>query len=217
MKQGFNHQLFALAPVVGILRNYSLEEIQFIAPLFEKAGLTTLEITMNSAEATEEIEYLVQQFPNLNIGAGTVCTMHHLNEAFDAGASFIVSPILDLDLIKESVTRGLAVFPGAFSPTEIYQAWQAGATAVKIFPATQFGPPYIKELKAPLSEIKLLPTGGVSKANIQDYFQAGAFGVGMGSSLFNKAYLKSRNREGMLKGFEEILGLVEKGGGGGSG
>ncbi|MBK8505077.1 MAG: bifunctional 4-hydroxy-2-oxoglutarate aldolase/2-dehydro-3-deoxy-phosphogluconate aldolase [Saprospiraceae bacterium] len=209
MSQGFNYQLFEEAPIVGILRNYSLEEIKFITPLFEAAGLTTLEITMNSTEAIEEIDYLVKHFPRLNIGAGTVCNMHHLNAAFDAGASFIVSPILDLELIKESVSRGMAVFPGAFSPTEIYQAWQAGATAVKIFPATMFGPQYVKEIKAPLSEIKLLPTGGVSSKNIQDYFKAGAFGVGMGSSLFNKGHLKNRNEAGLLQGFEEILSLIE--------
>lgn len=74
-----------------------------------------------------------------------------------------------------------------------------------------FGPQYIKEIKAPLSEIELLPTGGVSKENIQDYFQAGAFGVGMGSSLFNKEHLKNRNEAGMLRGFEEMVRSVKNG------
>jgi 2-dehydro-3-deoxyphosphogluconate aldolase/(4S)-4-hydroxy-2-oxoglutarate aldolase len=208
MNHRFSLESFSHAPVVGILRNYALEEIKFIAPIFETSGLTTLEITMNSAEAIDEIEYLVKHFPRLNIGAGTVCNMNDLNAAFNAGASFIVSPILDLELIKESISRSMAVFPGAFSPTEIYQAWQTGATAVKIFPATTFGPQYVKEIKAPLSEIKLLPTGGVSGENIRDYFEAGAFGVGMGSALFNKEHLKDRNKKGLRKGFEEILRLV---------
>ena len=210
MKNSFSQVLFDKMPVIGILRNYSSSEVEFIAPAFEKAGLTNLEITMNSKEAENEISFLCSNFPNLNIGAGTVCTIKDLDKAQDAGASFIVSPILDLNLIKECVQRKLAVFPGAFSPTEIYQAWEAGATAVKIFPATMFGPKYVKEIKAPLSEIKLLPTGGVSKDNIADYFKAGATGVGMGSSLFNKECLKTRDANGLDAGFQAIVQLVKE-------
>lgn len=208
MNQKFNQALFRKMPVVGILRNYSLAEIEFIAPIYQEAGLTTLEITMNSADAVEEIRFLSHHFPNLNIGAGTVCTLSDLDQAEQAGASFIVSPILDTRLIREANRKGLSVFPGAFSPTEIYQAWQAGATAVKIFPATMFGPSYVREIKAPLNDIELLPTGGVSKENINEYFKAGATGVGMGSSLFNKEHLQAKNREGLLAGFREIVGLV---------
>ncbi|MCB0689933.1 MAG: bifunctional 4-hydroxy-2-oxoglutarate aldolase/2-dehydro-3-deoxy-phosphogluconate aldolase [Saprospiraceae bacterium] len=206
----FNQELFLSVPVIGILRNYSLQEVQFIAPLFEAAGLTTLEITMNSPEATEEINYLSTTFPHLNIGAGTVCTLAELDQAQAAGASFIVSPILDLNLIRVANGKGMAVFPGAFSPTEIYQAWTAGATAVKIFPATQFGPRYVKEIKAPLSEIKLLPTGGIDQNNLLEYFKAGATGVGMGSSLFNKDSLKKRDEVGLNNGFQAIVQLVKQ-------
>ncbi len=209
MSKNFDHISFNSMPVIGILRNYSLEEIQFIAAPFKKAGLTTLEVTMNSPDAIASIKYLNESFPDLNIGAGTVCTMDEFDKAVDAGATFIVSPVLDINLIEAAKTKGLAVFPGAFSPTEIYQAWQAGATAVKIFPATVFGPGYIKEIRAPLSDIKLLPTGGISARNIQEYFVAGASGVGMGSSLFNKAHLKERNEAGLRLGFEEIVRLVK--------
>ncbi|MCB0668862.1 MAG: bifunctional 4-hydroxy-2-oxoglutarate aldolase/2-dehydro-3-deoxy-phosphogluconate aldolase [Saprospiraceae bacterium] len=208
MKNTFDLRLFNQMPVVGILRNYSFDEIEFIAPIYQEAGLTTLEITMNSAAAEEEIKYLSSNFPGLNIGAGTVCTLADLDQAEKAGASFIVSPILDVRLIREANRKNLAVFPGAFSPTEIYQAWQAGATAVKIFPATMFGPKYVKEIKAPLNDIKLLPTGGVSPNNINDYFENGATGVGMGSSLFNKKFLQARDKEGLLSGFREIVELV---------
>jgi len=208
MKRAFNQESFNKMPVVGILRNYSMEEIQFIAPPFHKAGLTTLEVTMNSPDAIDAIHYLNEAYPQLNIGAGTVCTLTDLEQAEAAGASFIVSPILDIRLIHAAKEKGLAVFPGAFSPTEIYQAWQAGATAVKIFPATVFGPGYIKEIKAPLTEIKLLPTGGISKENIREYFAAGAFGVGMGSSLFSKTHLENRNAERLYEGFIEIVRSV---------
>lgn len=209
MSKIFNHISFNSMPVIGILRNYSLEEIRFIATPFQKAGLTTLEVTMNSPDAIASIKYLNESFPDLNIGAGTVCTMDEFNMAVDAGATFIVSPILDINLIEAAKAKGLAVFPGAFSPTEIYQAWQAGATAVKIFPATVFGYGYIKEIRAPLPDIKLLPTGGISAENIREYFAAGATGVGMGSSLFNKAHLKNRNEAGLRHGFEEIVRLVK--------
>jgi 2-dehydro-3-deoxyphosphogluconate aldolase / (4S)-4-hydroxy-2-oxoglutarate aldolase len=208
MKRAFNQESFDKMPVVGILRNYSLEEIQFIAPPFQKAGLTTLEVTMNSPDAIDAIRYLNEAFPQLNLGAGTVCTQSDLEQAEAAGASFIVSPILDIELIHAAKEKGLAVFPGAFSPTEIYNAWLAGATAVKIFPATVFGPGYIKDIKSPLSEIMLLPTGGISKENIREYFEAGASGVGMGSSLFNKTHLKNRNADGLYEGFMEIVRSV---------
>jgi 2-dehydro-3-deoxyphosphogluconate aldolase/(4S)-4-hydroxy-2-oxoglutarate aldolase len=209
MSKIFYHISFNSMPVIGILRNYSLEEIQFLAAPFQKAGLTTLEVTMNSPDAIASIKYLNESFPDLNIGAGTVCTMDEFDTAVDAGASFIVSPILDINLIKAAIAKGLAVFPGAFSPTEIYHASQAGATAVKIFPATVFGPGYIKEIRAPLSDIKLLPTGGISAENIEEYFAGGATGVGMGSSLFNKAHLNNRNEAGLRAGFEEIVRLVK--------
>lgn len=210
MSKYFSHVLFEKMPVVGILRNYTLEEIKFIAPIFRDAGLTTLEITMNSPEAMEEIKYLTENFPDLNIGAGTVCTMEDLERAQHAGASFIVSPIFDIKLIKASLKQNLGVFPGAFSPTEIFQAMEAGATAVKIFPATTFGSKYVKEILAPLSHLKLLPTGGISDQNIKDYFKAGAIGVGMGSSLFNKDCLKNRDKSGLNNGFQAIVRLVKE-------
>ena len=137
---------------------------------------------MNSTKAVEIIKSSVKEFPEMNIGAGTVCTMEELDLACDAGASFIVSPILSIEIIKKSIERKVAVFPGALTPSEIFKADSLGATAVKVFPITSFGPKYVKDLMAPLEKIKLIPVGGISKNNIKLFFENGSYGVGMASS-----------------------------------
>jgi len=208
MHNHFDKGRFMEMPIIGILRNVSTESIRRIAPIYLKSGLRNLEITMNSPNALENIAELAKEYPQLNIGAGTVCTMVEMDAAVAAGASFIVCPIINVDLIRKAASQGLGVFPGALSPTEIYNAWEAGATAVKVFPATTFGPSYLREVRGPLSQIDLLPTGGVSKDNLIEYFEAGAIGAGMGSSLFEKAAIKSNDEERFLKHFTEIHDLV---------
>ena len=141
---------------------------------------------MNSPRAAEIIQNSVKDFPQMNIGEVTVCTMEELDLACNAGASFIVSPILSSEIIKKSIERKVAVFPGALTPSEIFKAHTLGATAVKVFPITSFGPKYVKDLMGPLNNIKLIPVGGVSKDNIKAFFESGSYGVGMGSSLFSK-------------------------------
>ncbi|MDA3929118.1 MAG: bifunctional 4-hydroxy-2-oxoglutarate aldolase/2-dehydro-3-deoxy-phosphogluconate aldolase [Prolixibacteraceae bacterium] len=170
-------------------------------PFYLKAGLNTLEITMNSFNAVEMISFLANNYPQLNIGAGTVCDMSELIEALDAGASFIVTPILNEEVIDFCVNNSIPIFPGAMTPTEIYKAWKLGATAVKIFPNVFFGPNYIKEIRGPLNQIKLLPTGGISLTNIEEFFKNGASGVGMGASLFDKELIESNNYNGLYHHF----------------
>lgn len=199
--QKFNTNEFDQMPIVGIMRNYSSESIKEIIPLYQKAGLTTLEITMNSHNAEEMIPYLATHFPNMNIGAGTVCEMSDLVKALDLGAKFIVTPILNEEVIEFCTQNSIPVFPGALTPTEIYKAWRLGATAVKIFPGSVFGAPYVKEIKGPLTTIKLLPTGGVNLNNIEEFFKNGATGVGLGGSLFNPQLIADNNFEGLYHHF----------------
>jgi len=104
----------------------------------------------------------------------------------DAGAQFIVTPIIDEAVIKKCLALKIPIFPGAYTPTEIYRAWSLGATMVKVFPAGKLGPDYIKEVLAPLNQIQLLPTGGISLDNIRAFIKAGAKGFGIGSSLVPK-------------------------------
>ncbi|WP_299838804.1 bifunctional 4-hydroxy-2-oxoglutarate aldolase/2-dehydro-3-deoxy-phosphogluconate aldolase [uncultured Tenacibaculum sp.] len=189
----FSWDLFNEGPVVGIVRGLSKEITLNIAKTLLEAEFYTLEVTMNTEGALELINELAKQFPKLNIGAGTVCTLDDCKNAIKAGAQFIVTPIIDEDVITYCVSENIPVFPGAYTPTEIYKAWSLGASAVKVFPATQLGSKYIKDVLAPLNEVKLLPTGGVSKDNITSFFNAGAVGVGMGSSLLHKEHIAAQN------------------------
>lgn len=200
----FSSEKFEAAPIVGILRGMDFDTTLNIAEAFAKAGLTTLEITMNSPNIEKVLPEVVRRFPQLNVGAGTVCTNADLEKAIDLGSQFIVTPIIDTNVIANCVKRGLPIFPGAYTPTEIYKAWSLGATAVKVFPATQLGTTYIKDVLAPLNSIKLLPTGGVSLQNISSFFSAGAYGVGMGSSLIDKKMVALKDYQELQKHFEAI-------------
>ena len=200
----FNWELHNKAPIVGIVRGLPLETVVGIAKAYVTAGLSTIEITMNTAGAADIIATIQSNFPDLNVGAGTVCTIEDYNTAVAAGSQFIVTPIINEEVIKKAVADKIPIFPGAFTPTEVYKAWSLGASAVKIFPATQLGPTYIKDVLAPLNNIKLLPTGGVSKDNIKSFFAAGSTGVGMGSSLLDKKLIKNNDFNGLTDHFKSI-------------
>ena len=187
MQNLFNWTLFEELPVVGILRGYSLDQVKKIIQYSGKGGLKNIEITMNSKNAGKQIfEAKEVAQDTMNVGAGTVCTLKDLDSALSAGATFIVTPIVNSDVIQACNKENVPVIPGGFTPTEIYNAWQLGADMVKIFPANRFGPGYITDIKGPLNHIKLVATGGVNLANFQEYIDSGAYGFGVGSPLFNK-------------------------------
>jgi len=160
---------------------------------------------MNSANAAKDIAGLVELYGDeLNIGAGTVCTLPDLEKALKAGAQFIVTPIVNDDVIKACVAANIPVFPGAYTPTEIYKAWLLGATMIKVFPATKLGASYIKEVLGPMDYLKLIPTGGINFDNFADFFNAGATGVGIGSHLFPKNVLENNDWEKLSKIFSSF-------------
>lgn len=203
----FSWALFNQAPIVGIVRNLSVADVSAILPLYRDAGLTTIEITMNTPNAEAIIQYALDHHrtDGLNIGAGTVCTMADLEKALAAGAQFIVTPILNKRVIRACVRRGVPIFSGAFTPSEIYQAWSLGASLVKVFPATSLGPAYISDLKAPLGPIRLLPTGGITLDNMISFLKAGANGVGVGSQLFDKTLIREQNWTGLRMHFRQFV------------
>ena len=187
MQNLFNWTLFEELPVIGILRGYSMDQVKKIVEYSGKGGLKNIEITMNSKNATDQImEAKEVARDTMNVGAGTVCTLKDLDSALSAGATFIVTPIVNPDVIQACKKENVPVIPGGFTPTEIYNAWQLGADMVKVFPANRFGPGYIKDIKGPLSDIKLVVTGGVNLDNFQEYINCGSYGFGVGSPLFNK-------------------------------
>lgn len=202
----FSEELFLKVPIVGIIRGMSDHDVTNILKVYHEAGLTTIEITMNTTGAEDMIKLAVEKYAGkLNIGAGTVCSEQDLQKALNAGAQFIVTPVINAQVIKTAVDKGIPVIPGAYTPTEIYNAWSLGAYMVKIFPATALGPNYIKDVKAPLNQIKLMPTGGVSIDNILKFKAAGADGYGMGSQLFDKAHIKDQNWEGLKAHLQEFV------------
>lgn len=200
----FSWEKYNKTPIVGILRGFTIEQIREIMPTYIDSGFYTVEITMNSPNVEESISKLAEEYPELNVGAGTVCNMTDLKKAIDAGSQFIVTPVIDEEVISYCVKNNIPVFPGAYTPTEIYKAWSLGANAVKIFPATQLGTQFIKDVSGPLNTIKLLPTGGISKDNITDFFKVGAVGVGMGGSLFDKNLIASGDNEALKAHFTQI-------------
>lgn len=204
---------FFKMPIVGIVRNMRYEDFTAMLPVYCQSGLRNIEVTMNTPRATDMIRYAVQHFGDkLIIGAGTVCTQNDLRNAMQSGAKFIVSPITDKELIDACVQQGIPAIPGAYTPTEIYKAWNAGAALVKLFPATSLGPQYIKDVKAALSHISIMPTGGVDHTNLPAFFKAGAAAVGIGSHLFPAHFIREKNEAGLLQHFKQYVQAVHSAG-----
>ncbi|HNV85405.1 MAG TPA: bifunctional 4-hydroxy-2-oxoglutarate aldolase/2-dehydro-3-deoxy-phosphogluconate aldolase [Candidatus Omnitrophota bacterium] len=189
-----NIQKFKQLPLMGILRGVTADQLEALMPAVLSSGLRTLEITMNTKGAAE----LIRKARNLSkgrlmIGAGTVMTMKDLRQAIDAGATFIVSPVLIKDTAKYCVKHRIPYFPGALTPQEIYRAWEMGASMVKIFPAKLYGPEYFREIKGPLNEVELLACGGVTLGNLPDFFANGADAVTLGAGVFRKEWLQAKD------------------------
>lgn len=190
----FSWGKFNAMPVIGIMRNFKQDDIENILPLFADSGLNTIEVTINSPGAFESIKFAIEQYSKrLNIGAGTVCTVNDLESALNAGAQFIVTPIVNLEIIEQCRQSGVPIFAGAYTPTEIFKAWSAGADMVKVFPMIGNAVEYIKAVRGPLPQVKLLPTGGINLENCTSFFEAGSHGIGMGGQLFDKNYINNKD------------------------
>jgi 2-dehydro-3-deoxyphosphogluconate aldolase/(4S)-4-hydroxy-2-oxoglutarate aldolase len=196
MSAPFSFQLFEQLPIVGILRGLPAEKLRPVVEAVRDGGLTSLEITMNTPGATDQIRAAREIAGSaLNIGAGTVTSVQLLDQALAAGASFIVTPTLAPAVIERCVQLKVPVFPGAFTPTEIQRAWELGATMVKIFPADTLGPGYLRSLKAPMPHLKLMPTGGVDLDTLHAYAEAGADAFGVGGPLFRAERIAANDWE----------------------
>jgi 2-dehydro-3-deoxyphosphogluconate aldolase/(4S)-4-hydroxy-2-oxoglutarate aldolase len=169
-----------------------MEQVGEIVRAALRGGLRNLEITMGSAETPAQIRQARAIVGDeMYVGAGTVLNLELLEKALGAGASFIVTPVVNVPVIEECVRRKVPVFPGAYSATEILKAWDLGAMMVKVFPAETVGPSYIKAIKAPLPQVKLMPTGGVDLKTLAAYRKAGADGFGVGGPLFDRARVEA--------------------------
>jgi len=191
----FDKTTFWEMPLVVIMRGFPLDTVTPIVQAIERGGLCTLEITMNTPRATDQIRAAVQAAAGgrMQIGAGTVTTPERFEKAIEAGASFIVTPNLNADVIQLCRQHAIPFIPGAWTPTEIYQAHEWGALAVKIFPANTHGPDFVRAIKAPFPQIKLAPTGGVTVERMRGYLAVGADAFGLGSPLFPQEAVQSRD------------------------
>lgn len=179
--------------VVAVIRLQDPAALRGVVDALAEGGVRALEVTMTVPRAIELIAELAPTLPgDFVLGAGTVLDADTAHRAADAGAQFIVSPVFRPHVIDAAHEDGLAAMPGGFTPTEILSAWEAGADVVKVFPATSVGPGYFKDLKGPLPQVKLMPTGGVSIDNVGDWLRAGAIAVGVGSSLLDAKAIAAR-------------------------
>jgi len=181
-------------PIVGIIRGISGEFFPALMSAAFGAGLQALEITMNTPGAAEIVARCRPQVPaGKLLGMGTVCNREEARRALEAGAMFLVTPNTDPSVIGLAGEQRVPVIAGAFSPTEVYAAWSAGASLVKVFPCGALGPSYIRELRGPFAQIPMVAVGGVTRNNLADYFAAGVAGVGVGASLFGAEALAAQN------------------------
>lgn len=179
--------------VMPVIRAGSADEAARMIDAIRAGGISVLEITMTVPGAVDLIREVVRRVgSDAVVGAGTVLDAETADECIDAGARFVVSPALDLDMVSAVKRRGVAVIPGALTPTEVVTAYRAGADIVKIFPASAAGgPSYLRALKAPLPQIELCPTGGVTLDNAGDFIRAGASLVGVGADLVDVGALRA--------------------------
>ena len=170
--------------VVAVIRLRDPAKLRAVIDALADGGVRALEVTMTVPRAVEMIRALAPTLPDgFLLGAGTVTDVATARAVIDAGATFVVGPVFRPDVIGACHERGVPAMPGCFSPTEILAAHEAGADIVKVFPATMLGPQYIRDVRAPLPQVKLMPTGGVTLDNAGDWIRAGAVAVGIGSAL----------------------------------
>ncbi|MDP2924540.1 MAG: bifunctional 4-hydroxy-2-oxoglutarate aldolase/2-dehydro-3-deoxy-phosphogluconate aldolase [Candidatus Omnitrophota bacterium] len=197
---------FKKLPLMGILRGVDTEVIEPLAEAIVASGIETVEITMNTSGVLQLIKKMAKiSKQRLFVGAGTVLDLEMLKGALDSGATFAVTPVLVEEVVGYCVKHNIAVFPGAFSPQEIYKAWSSGATMVKVFPAKVLGPAYFKEIKGPFSQIELLACAGVTAENLKDYFSSGAAAIAFGASIFKKEWLVKKDFIKITESIRAIL------------
>jgi len=170
--------------VIAILRGLTEGELHEVIPRLAENGITTVEITLDTPDALHVIESSVRLFADrAQIGAGTVLDAASARQAISVGAEYVISPTLNPGVIETALRFGKPVIPGIMTPTEALRALELGADAVKIFPADTLGLPFVKALRGPLSQIPLVPTGGVDERNAGSFISAGAIAVGVASAL----------------------------------
>ncbi len=198
--------------IVAVIRLSGPENLDKIIDALARGGVRALEITMTTPNAVGIIRDISKTLSSdFLIGAGTVLSAEDAEAVIKAGAQFVVSPVFDPEIIKLAHLFDKAVLPGAFSATEIFAAWKAGADIVKVFPATAVGPQYFKDIHGPLPQVKLTPTGGVTIENAEEFIRCGAVCLGAGSALLDKKMIREQNWRGLEERARAFKTAVERG------
>jgi 2-dehydro-3-deoxyphosphogluconate aldolase / (4S)-4-hydroxy-2-oxoglutarate aldolase len=197
------------AGIVAIIRMKEPEKVRAVADAIAAGGARALEVTMTVPRAVELIAELAPTMPpGFLLGAGTVVDAATARRVIDAGAQFVVGPVFRREVIDACHARDVPVLPGCFTPTEILEAWDAGADIVKVFPATALGPGFIKDVRAPLPQVRLMPTGGVTLDNAGDWIKAGAVAVGVGTALLDAKAIAAGDYATLRANAERIVANV---------
>ncbi|WP_407271341.1 bifunctional 4-hydroxy-2-oxoglutarate aldolase/2-dehydro-3-deoxy-phosphogluconate aldolase [Radiobacillus sp. PE A8.2] len=194
--------------IISIIRtDYSNELVEVADHLYE-AGIRVVEVTMNTPGALRGIEQIKEKYEDMEIGAGTVLDAETARLAILSGASFLLAPTLSKKTIEMGNRYHVPVIPGVFTPTEVLTAYELGAQVVKVFPVGSLGPNYIKDLKGPLSHVDMIPVGGVSKENAQEFLKAGSFALGVGSTIVSNQLVKEKNFAEIGKRAKQFVDVV---------
>ena len=208
-KQQVRDQIESIG-IIPAVRLSSAEDALFAAEAITSGGIPILEITMTVPGAINVIYELARKYTDMVVGAGTVFDVDTAHRCLDAGAAFLTSPGLDLDVVNYGLKRGVVVFPGALTPTEVAMAWKAGADFVKIFPAAQAGGAgYIKALKGPFPEVPLIASGGVNQQTLEKFISAGAMAVGIGRHLIDPKAIQRREGDWVRELARRYLQMVK--------
>ena len=204
--------------LIAIVRGVAKDKLIPLAEAMYQGGIRLLEVTysangkISDEETAANIKMLCDHFGDrMYIGAGTVIRVNQVKLTKEAGGKFIISPDTNVEIIKLSKELGLVSMPGAFTPTEIQTAHNAGADFVKLVPAVNCGPDYFKAVSAPLSHVKLLAVGGIDCDNMSDYLKAGVCGFGIGSNIIDKKLIDADDYEGLKKLAEKYVEAVNDG------
>jgi 2-dehydro-3-deoxyphosphogluconate aldolase/(4S)-4-hydroxy-2-oxoglutarate aldolase len=197
--------------IVAIIRANSANELIDAAAAIHAGGVDVIEVTMTTPSALQVISDVSSAYgDSVLVGAGSVLDAETARAVMLAGAEFIVSPVTKMDVIEICNRYGKVVIPGAFTPTEILMAWEAGADYVKVFPSSGVGPTYIKDIKAPLPHIPLVPTGGINAENAAEFISAGSTALGVGSALVNNQLIEARRFESLTERAKKLSAEVQR-------
>ncbi len=198
--------------VIAIMRAQSSDQLIAAADAIKKGGVKAIEVTMTTPGALSVIEEAKGRYgSDVIFGAGSVLDAETGRAAILAGADFVVSPVLNLELIKLCNRYGIPTSPGCYSPTEILTGWEAGADFIKLFPASFGGPSLIKAILAPLPQVRIIPVGGVNLDTAADFISKGAAALGVGSSLVNQKLLDSGDMDELTRRAVGFIEQVQKG------